>query len=99
MITYGQQKTMVGRTVGKLVKSRAMRFVGMAMGFGRAVRKWYLKHISELGYFSEHLRWNWIGRSDKSFRSAIYIGDEERVVSLHRFSMVGVGSYKRSPTS
>lgn len=97
--TYGGQKTVVGKSVEKLVKSVPTRFVGMAMCISRAIPKWCAREICELDYFSAYLRRNWTGRSERSSEGGIDNGEGELVVPLDPFGLVGVGIFKRSFSS
>lgn len=55
---YGKEKTLVGGSVWKLVKSVSVRFPVMVMRISRAILKWSLRQISEVDYFKEYLRHN-----------------------------------------
>lgn len=91
MKRYIEQKNMLGRRVGKLVKRVATSFVGMTMCIGRAIPKCSLREIPELDNFSKQLCRRWIGHSEQSSGSAIDIRGGECVVLLNSFSLVEVG--------
>lgn len=48
MRKYGEQKSVVGRSVWKLVKTVAICLVGMDMSISRAIPKWRLGGTSDL---------------------------------------------------
>lgn len=54
---YGEQKTMVGKSVEKLMQRVATRFVGNVICISSAILKCCLRKKSELKYFSDQLRW------------------------------------------
>lgn len=96
MERYGEQRKAVGRSMEKLLKSFAARFIGTAMCISRDITKRCLRKISALDYFSEHLCRNLTGCSERSFRSGNDIGGGMFLVSVDAFSLLEVDIYKRS---
>lgn len=80
----------------RLVKSVATRIARMAVCMVRAIPKWVLTDISELGHFSEQLHRNRTGSTELGFGSDTDIVTGERFVLLEPLLLVGVGAYKRS---
>lgn len=80
----------------KLVKSVATRFVGMVIYTSKHIRKFCLRKIFVVNYFSNPLRRNWKGRSEQNSGSSTNIDDRIYVVRVDMFLLVGVGTYKRS---
>lgn len=69
--TYGEQKTVLRRSVRKLLKSVATIFVVMSLCTCRTTPEQCVQEIFELDYFSGQLRRNWTGCSEESFESGI----------------------------
>lgn len=67
MRRYGEQNDVVGRSVGKLVKSISTRFAGIETCISRDITNRRLQNIPELGYFSAQLRRKWTGGSKQKF--------------------------------
>lgn len=55
-----EQHRMLGRAVGKLVKSVDTHFAGMVLCIGKAIPKCCSKEISEQKDCRENIRLNWI---------------------------------------
>lgn len=73
------------RSVQKLVKGVSTRLFRMVICISRAIRKCYLKVISELYAYSNDLRPSWTGCSEQSSGSGFDTEGCERVVLLDLF--------------
>lgn len=99
MRKYSEQNTVVGVSVGRLVKSVLNLFLGIVMCISRTITEWRNRGKEKLVLFSTNLPQYWIGRSEQSSKCAVNTGDREREVALNLFLLVGVSIYKRSSTS
>lgn len=80
------------------MKAGKMLCVG-SLYMSRVVPKWCLRWTSELDCFSKNLRSNWTKSCKQSLWDCVDIGDEECVVPLDLFLLVGNHTYKRPFTS
>lgn len=71
----------------------------MLLGITMTNPQRFLKDISKLDYFKEYPRHTWTGCSERSFGSAIDIGDGQFVVPLDTFSLVVIDTSNYSFTS
>lgn len=99
MSNCSEEKTVVSKTAGNVVKGIPTRFVRMTMFVSQTIPKRCSRGVSELHYGSVSLRRNWTGQSEGSAREGIDVGGWEMVVPLDPYSVVGLAIYKRSFTS
>lgn len=92
----GEEHTVVGSSVWKVLKSVHSLSVRMEVCISRAIPKRCLKAIPELNCFCGDLRRNWRRRNERGSRNLIHIRAGKHVVPLHAFLLVRVGTYKRS---
>lgn len=71
-----------------LVKELPRFFVETAMFICRAIPKFYLRKISELGCSTKHQRRNYAGRSKQNFESGTDAGGSECVVPLNPLFLI-----------
>lgn len=82
---YCEHRSVVGRSIKKLVKRVTTRFVRTELCIKRAFPKLSLQEISELHYYSKQLLCNWTGRFDQSFGNGIDFHGVEDAVPLDLF--------------
>lgn len=99
MRTYSGQNPVVGRSVGKLMKSVASSFLGMVLCISRAVLKRCLKEVFAMNHFTDELHRNCIEHSQRYFRGSIAIDVREHVVLLNQFVLIEVSIYEQLFTS
>lgn len=98
MGSFGDQKTVKGKSVRNLVEAAHVRFVAMALYIGRAIAR-CLSEVIEVKYLGAHQRWSWTGCFKGGSGHVVEVQGREYVAPLDYFSLVGVKFCKRSLTT